>query len=604
MLHTVFGVVLIVLPFLGVFFYQSIHEGLLKITLYTAIFHVVVSIITQGFHIFNYPVVVGAHLFFSILLIYILYIKTAPVSIRRSRAIVQRILKNNWIFFIALVIIFFQLFSVHYAYTGTVQTLRGQTHVIGSYYPYPFVSDEWVTVALVNYSVSHNALPVVNPLDHNRTFPNILFIFSSLVAELFLLTGLNPFIYYSMLSIVVGLILCASLYVLLKKYGVSSFIATAAVLCVPYIANSGNLSAMWALLPFTVGSIFLLWQLIAQRSCLHWPATGFLLLGLLVYPPIVVFAVPALLAGLLKIYSKNSKELTRRFGMTAGLGLLAAVILFCLAAAPFGIHISDVFSKYIVRSNPDFGIVSYPVWNVIPFFVLIFSVAGFYTIMRKAQHEILAPFCIGVLYWCAYVFINKVFIIENPRIVVITSVLLIFLAGIGAEWLVNVVEKMQNHSQMVHRWLHRGIGIFAVVVSLSFLSSYASYDQSRHFVLNRADSNGNVEHLVPTVAANRYLTADDVRVFHDIHNATFIAPPWKGLVLTVGTSNTAMETKAATITNSFVSYSTFLRLDCDEKKQVAFEYGIQYVYAEPFSCPQFHVLASSTEGLYLYQYKE
>ncbi|MEY2664797.1 MAG: hypothetical protein RIT04_605 [Candidatus Parcubacteria bacterium] len=603
MFHLVLGITLLFAPFLAVFFYRNIGEGLFKIGLYTAAFHLVVSIITQGFHVFNYPVVIFLHTVFSVLLLYISYISREVPTISETGKSVLVLLKNNSLFFLALIVMLAQLCFVHYSYTGTVQTIRGQIQISNSNYPYPLVSDEWVTASLARYAITQNALPLVNPLNHNQYFPNILFTFSSVVAELFLITGLNPFIHYSLLSIVFAIILCLSVYALLRKYEVSSGVSTAVVLFVPYIANSGNLPALWAFLPVTAGVILFFWQLISQKSGSYVHASFYMFLGIIAYPPIFVFSFVALLIGLMSFYRNTQYHFWKCVLLSVSLSIGAAVTLYYFVLAPSGIKVWHIFSTYIIRPNPDGGIVSYAVRDVLPWLIIPLAIVGVCLGVKRRWYEIIAVACVGSLYWVTYAFINSVFIIENPRVVFITSLFFIVLAGIGLEYFCKKFGQHFAHHRVLYQHIYIGIGFVAIIGSLLLLPGYTSRNMSNSLVLNMVDEVGNKQRIVPTVAVNRYLVADDMRLFGGLHGQTFIAPPWKGLVLTAITDNVALETKAATITNNFLSYAQFMSLDCPNKVATAERYQIGYVYSDEFLCQNFIEIGLSSEGLHLYRFQ-
>lgn len=616
MLQTICGMILVAAPFAAVFFYKDFKAGLIKIALYSASFHFFISIITQAFHIFSYLIIVSANVVFAAALLAIAFRRAnlrakSLFNISPAQSSLKILVKNNWIFFIALAIIFLQLFSVHQSYTGTAQTFRGQVQVSNNSYPYPFISDEWVTVSLVDYSIAHQALPLVNPLDHNAPFPNILFAFSSVLAEIFLISGLNPLTHYWILAIFFGLAVCASLYSLLKTYGINQYLAAAGLLCVPYIVNSGNLPALWALLPVTIGIILFCWQLISQKSGYYRSAGLYAILVLIVYPPMVVFVIPALWAGLFgqridpgKDAGKGSAGFTKRafFKYFMPLAICLGVFtLFYPILARFRLTIPEIFGKYLIRPNLDPGIVSYAVWHVLPRGVIFLALAGIYRIIKKRFYELAAVLAVGLAYWCVYPFIDKVFIIEYPRIVFITSLFLIIAAGIGGEWLAEVAAKKISRPNLPGKYIALGAGLFAIFLSMALLPSYTSGSPWNKLTLNFKDGAGRYQKFTPAAPVNRYLVQDDLRLFQGIRGINFIAPPWKGLVIGVATGNFPLESKASTITNKFFPYADFIKLDCQGKLQAAKEYYLSYVYSDQFTCPQFEEIGSSLEGLYLYR---
>ena len=603
MFNQIVGTILIFAPFIIVPFYSSIREGLLKITLYTFIFHSTLSIITQIFHIFNYGVVISLNIIFILSLYIFHYLKRKESSFNLIEIYIRlkNGLKNNWILFGSVVIIFLLLFFVYNSYSGRVQTIQGGKIVSNDTYLYPFVSDEWVTISEIKYSIENQSLPVVNPLDHNISIPNILFVFPSFLAELFLLFNLNPLNYYWLFSVFFGLLLCVSVYTLLRTYKISGVVGGISILFIPYIVNSGNLLALWSLLPFTLGTIFLIWQLISQKMDYTLPSIFYGVLALMFYPPMMVFVFPLLFYYLYQDKIKNIKQNILRYVAPFIISIIIFIFIFYLVLSNFDITILGVFGKYFIRPNLDNGIVSYPIWYVVPKVVIIFAIIGIYKIIKNKYYELLILFGVGVIFWGMYSFVDKVFIIENQRIVFITSIFIIIIAGIGIESLFFYLIKKINYPK-INKYLINGFGILVIIISLSFISSYASRPLWEKMTLNLVDEKRNKRVIIPAPPVNRYLTNDDLKLFENIHKENFISPPWKGLVIGVATGNYPFETKSATIGNLIFSYHTFMKLNCEDKKLVAEKFYLSYVYSHEFLCPAFIKVGSSSEDLHLYKY--
>ncbi|MDD5069057.1 MAG: hypothetical protein PHN89_05695, partial [Candidatus Pacebacteria bacterium] len=382
MFYLIIGIVFLFFPYLAIFTYKSAIDGFLKIFSYSALFYLAVSIGTQFFHIFKYPIILGFFALYALAWLVIIFKRRESLSLLP--------LKNNWIFFLALLIIFVQLFMVHRFYTGTVDTFQGLKHVSHSSYVYPFFSDEWVTASLVNYTIDNNALPLANPFSPGASFvPNILFAFSSLLAEIFLLTGLNPVTQYYLFAIFFGVIIGASVYATLKAYEVNTYIAAATMLFALSILNSGNVAGLWILIPLTFGLIFLLWQIISQRQGKYMNATLYVLLTLVMYPPMVVFSVPVLIAGFARFQKKNSsKTIFPSFVPFCAFLSVLAFIRFLLLSR-LHMTFAQLFDTYALRPDLNPGISSYALWNVLPLFVVFLAVAGVYTAMNKKYYDLI-----------------------------------------------------------------------------------------------------------------------------------------------------------------------------------------------------------------------
>lgn len=607
MFYNFIGIILISIPFFAVFFYSSIKEGFIKVSLYTFTFNITLSIITQIFHIFNFSVIVGAHIVFILTLYAILYfrIKKFKNAPQKSSSLFKNGFKNNWILIVAFFIVFLQLLSVHYLYSGPVQTIRGERIVSRSNYFFPFVSDEWVTISEIKYSIENKSLPIVNPLDHNIPISNLLFAFPSFLAQIFLITGLDPLTHYWIVSIFFSIVLCFSVYVLLRAYNLNSKISVITILFIPYITNSGNMLALWSLLPFTLGTVLFIWQLLAQRYSYNLYAIIFATLTLVIYPPMVVFVIPSLFIYLYS-YLKEKKQNILKFLIPLAVIFIVFLLFFYLFFNKTDFNIINILKGYIIRPNLDVGIVSYPIWHILPVAVIFFSIIGIYQSIKNKYHQLLVVAIVGILYWALYLFLNKVIIIEYPRIVFITSIFLVIFAGQGINLIVNLLV-INNNPKKTQKNKKYFLNILLILIMLTIfflIPSYSSRSHWKKLTLKINDESGKTSVITPASPINRYINNDDLHLFENIHSENFISPPWKGLVIGTATENFPFESKSSTIANKIFSYYAFMNLNCEDKRLVAKQFRLSYVYSDELSCPSFEYIGSSLENLHLYKYIE
>ncbi len=557
-----------------------------------AAFHVTVCFLTQLFHVFNYPVIFILNIGFIVSLYYL----SGGILNKKSWSV----FKDNWFVFLVLVVIILQLVSIRFSYTGPVQTMRGTTQVENSNYPYPYFSDEWVNVSLIKYCISNHSLSTVNPLYHDVSSPNILFIFTGTISEFFVLTGLDPLTAYAILQMLVVLAICISFYILLRYYGISMYIAAVTVIGFMYITNSGNLPAMWSLLPVTLSALFLPWIILAQKHNMKIWAMVYSLFALIIYPPMLVFVVPILGIELYTLYvQKSKKEYMAYLIKLSGIGLGAFIVIFSVAFFHFHVSIGQFFSRYIVRSNLDFGIPDYSFWHVLPVLIILCSLCGIYVAYKKKYSEILIPTVVGGIFWIMYLFTSKVFIIEYPRVVFITSIFLVVLAGFGIEYLVS--ESIRRiHIVKVDAGMYRYVGMFILVLYVVLLATYPTQASWQGINSRFQDSQGSIHIIPPANILNRYLQDDDMKIFKDIHEVNFISIPWKALVVGSATHNFPLESKSSTISSQIYSFAKFMNLNCAQKAEMAGTYKVAYVYSGPFSCPNFKEVTRSGEGFVLY----
>ncbi|MBA3283617.1 MAG: hypothetical protein H0U27_00975 [Nitrosopumilus sp.] len=584
-MQTSIGLILLFAPFLNIFFFKDRIKGFLYVFIFVSLFHTALALLTQTLHVFTYPVVItftiiglGINLFFVYK-----YRKTKKVIFPHS---------VNWFFVCALIIVFFELWSVRFFYTGPVSTGIGIVEVERSGYTYPQFSDEWIGVALCDYVIESHSLPTVNPLNNNQYFSNPLIVFFSVLSELFLLLHLTPLIHYSYIAIASGMLLILSIYIVCRSYRIHSFAATLVILSVPYIVNGANIPGIWYLLPYSVGSIFFFIMLSALKRGEFRIGYCAALLSLIFYPPMVVFVLPTLSVD---IFLKRHQNNFKRYALYSALVAITSLAIVTATMATKGplLTIITKIPSYIVRSNGSDGIPSHAFWNVLPLFVLPFLCIGLFHAFRKKEFLYLVLVSIGSLLWIVYAFTTQVFIIEYPRVVIITSLLCCISIGWGIEYAYKLFS-YKNSLRTVH--------IGCIILFAMLAGFYPRFNQWQDMILSTKTSSG--PHITkPASPINRYLTSHDLMLFESIHEKRFISPPWKGLVIGVATHNYPLDSKPSTITNSILLYDMFISESCKQKVAYARRYKIDYVYSSKFDCNGFDYRGSSSEGLQLYEYK-
>jgi hypothetical protein len=592
MILTILGLFLVLAPFLLTFYFKNRFRALLYILVIDFAFHLLLSLTTQVLHIFTYPVITSVHTLVAVgVVIFMIKFKE-----RFGR------IKINWFFILAVVIIFFELWTVHNFYTGPVNTINGPSVVTRSSYIYPYFSDEWVGASLENYSIKSHSLPVMNPLYADEPFKNPMLAFFSVISEFFLLLNLSPILNISIIALFSGIFVCLSIYLLLKSLGISNLVSIFTILCILFITNGANLPGIWYLMPFLVSFIFFVISLVGINSNDKGLSRISAFLSLIVYPPIVVFVIPAFIAEYFILSRQVKNDLNDEEN-------LKKVLLSLVAVFFAGIFISSIIffggkgggiSSYIFRTNLDGGIPSFAIWNVIPIVFIPFILLGIFESFRRKMYFVLGPIIVGFAFWLFYTSTTKVFLIDYPRVVVITSILLISCGGMGLDFLIRWLRQKYvflNDSKIVNSIL---VVSFAMFIVLAFF--YPISQSWKKLELSMNTSMG-VKKFSPAAPVNRYLTEDDLGLFSSISGKRFVAPAWKGLVIGVATGNYPLESKPSIITNNILSYSDFMRADCQAKISLAEKYKISYVYSTKFSCKNFDWLGASTEGLNLYGFK-
>ncbi len=590
MLGMFLGIILLLAPFSLVFYFKDRFRGFLYVLMGNIALHLAIALLTQISHIFLYQVIVAIHLIVATVTFFILIKKKVSLKFR-----------INWFVVFAFIIIIFELWSVHFLYTGMVSTVNGYQPAVKSVYPYPYFSDEWVGVSLSNHSIGNNALPNTNPLingNNSKNSSNVFVCFFALVSELFLLLNVSPLLGYPFFAIGAGFLICLLAYVLLRVNKARSIPSLLAVLCIPYIVNGSNLPGIWYLLPFIGGSILFLLSLTAlsmRERPLAW-LSGFL--ALLLYPPLIVFIGPTFIIDvLLDEELKVSRKLKR-----VALGLFAvacsALVTILLKEYNLGKFLSTIVS-YIFRPNQDGGIPSYAIWNVIPIVILPVALLGFMEAFRKKMFLIFIPVLVGLSFWGVYNYIPYFFIIDYARVAVITSFLIVILSGFGFDRLSKKIT--EAYPALTSKNAGIAAGIFSLTLFLFLSFSYTDQPAWTKLTLHVGTPNGEQE-VLPGAPANHYLTEEDLNLFRPISGARFLSIPWKGLTIGAATGNYPVQSKASIITNNFLDYNEFMSADCAGKKTLADKVYLKYAYSQEFQCPDFNDIGSSSEGLHLYKF--
>jgi len=592
MVTTAFGIIVLGFPFLLVFLFSDRARGILCISTCAIGFGIVVALLAQSLHIFTYPIVLSIYIIADLgVFAFFLYAKKVPSTMRLP------------IFaLVAFCIISFELFSVHYHYTGTVQTTSGTASVKDSSYAYPTFSDEWVEAALAHYSIESGSLPAVNPLAGNVPTANLLLPFDSSLALLFLVLGLSPVADFAALSVAFGLALCAALYLCMRSNGISRIASLVSVLSVPFITNGANLPGIWFLLPYTASAIAFFIMLAAFAKKERAVAAASAIISIALYPPMAVFILPAY-AGALVL---DRAYVRHRFSLFSYKKIIFGASIFVVGLAAVSIFLMDQHASGLVHAiesgffhlGLDPGIPAYSIWNVLPILILPFAALGIYTAARKRLFTILFPAIIGLLGWIFYAYYPNVIIIEYPRIVAMTSFLLVALAGAGMDMVIDYL--VAKHPIFAGT---KAESIIAAVVIIAFFVPVFWYPFNgawQKLVLKVPDQNGTYD-VYPAAPLNRYLTTDDQALWRGIHGSNFIAPPWKGLVLGVSTDNRPLQTKSSFLGVDTLSYDEFMAGACADKSSLAVQFSVSYVYSAPFDCAGFAEMGSSSEGLHLYR---
>lgn len=583
MFLTLLGVFLLISPFFALVKFKDPKIGFFHITLFILFIQLIIGVISQALHIFNYQVVIVLNIFVFI---------SSLILFRPSKLALNFIRKPDWALIFVISIAFLALYTVHYRYTGAYATVNNPINESETplNYSYPYFSDEWYAIAFIKDSIASQSLPIRNPIWHGK-FTNLEMPFHSLIAEITLLLKLNPVTGYVPQSIAINLLIIVMIYFFLSVNGVKKILSAIASLGALYIANAGLLPGLWTLLPLSVGIIFLLLSLsfYSLKRKFFFELASFL--TLIFYPPLIIFII--VLLG----FQLFGKSLTKSLKLLSHYVIIVAVSAFFISMLflfdtitvdeVLNSIINRIFYTSFIGSN---FISSFPIYYIIPIPILMLAVLGLPVIIkeRKALAIMLA---VSLVFWTYYSFTPYRFIIEFERVVIVASLLIVLVAGFGLNTFFDFLGKITSFNSI---YLQR-------IILLAFLPLLLIYTESNSWGKFTAHPIGSDVVSASKPLANKYIHPDDLSLFSDIKNKNFLAPAWKGTVIGVATDNLPLAMKDGTISQPNQNYfSEFINMSCIEKLEFTKQRDLAYAYTPQFDCPGFRVKGKSAEGLILY----
>ncbi|MBS3079625.1 hypothetical protein J4218_05880 [Candidatus Pacearchaeota archaeon] len=597
MIKLLTGLILIVIPFLLVNLFEDKKKGFFYILSCLIGFHLIISLLTQFFHFFSYNILLLVYVLLDIVIIIYYYQKDAKFFKLKFSF---KNIKIDWMLVLVLIILIIGLGSVHFNYTGKISTINGIRDVNNVRIIYPYYSDEWSAISLVNYVFENNSLPLKNSLIGEGSFMNFELGFHSFIAGIMLFLGLTPITDYVFLSLFFGILICILVYFILRINGIGKLNSGIACLLIPFIVNGSNLPGIWYLLPVTIGLVCMLLGYLFISMNEKKASVFISLLVLLFYPPLFVFYTLSLIFFIL-FTNFTKREKLVYFSIYFGICLLVAFILSIkvLFEKDFSFFntASYIFSKLIYSTYTENAIPDYSIWKVIPILILTVSIVGIFSrFFDRKKYWLLMPIFIGLIFWVVYSFSLFRFIIEYQRVVFVVSILIVCFSGFGLDFL---ESKFKNkYFKEYNMFFILQLLILVVIFLFSFF--YTSFNNWEDLKLNYLSTN---QLISPNAPANTYLIEDDLILFKEINKKRFLSLPWKGLVIGSATGNYPLDSKDSTLTVSIVDYAYFINSNCSIKKELALNHKIDFVYSIPFFCEDyFEFVGKSPENMHLYRF--
>lgn len=587
MFYIIFGLIILFIPFLLTLLFKDKREGFVYILFSWIFFQTLISIITQALGIFSFWIIFAINLLGAIFVFYYLYKNKLKIKFDR---------KIDWMLILTILISVLCLLQVHFNYTGKINLSTDQTvfyhDVKNMVYQYPYYSDEWNTVSLINYSIESQKLPFKNPLD-NSFFINIAFSFYSFLSGIVLFLKLNPVLSYNFLALIINTVIIVLCYLFLRINNLPKSVSAISAMSLLYITAGANLPGIWHLIPVHMGIIFTLigFCFISLKKKIMQVLSS---IGvILFYPPLFIFYGLALAVSLFKKVFINKKILK-----IAGFAFLGAIMLGILFFSFSDQKTRDFFiSKFFHASFSGNYIQKYAIYDVIPLIAIFFGIVGIFYIAKNMKW-LISVLALGILYWIVYSFSLNRFVIDFERVVFFTAIIILLISGFGLSKVLDFLDKkIKTKKYKISLY----ITVIIILCFILFASDYTTHNNWEKFILVNA-SNGSISY--PKAPANNYLVADDLRLFSGIKGKRFLSIPWKGLVVSVATNNTPIVTKDGTISAGGTKIlDNFMNSDCKGKMSLAKNRKIDYIYLYKFECPGFEKIGESDEGFMLYKVK-
>lgn len=588
MLGTFLGIILLAIPFFLLTLFDDKKKGFVYILFLLLVFHTLAAVITQTFGIFYYWPIFLISLFMDLAIILFWFYK------RKKDGRIFGSLKFDWVLVAVIAIAFLALYQVHYNYTGKINLATDKTvsyhEVKNMRYVYPYFSDEWYAVLLIENSINSHSLPF--KAFGNDFFLNLEMFFHSLLAELILLLGINPLTQYALLSVFFNTLIIVLAYVFLRLSKIPNLASAIASLSLLYIASGANLPGFWQLIPVHLGLIFLLIGLCYMAMDKALFAVFASLPIIFFYGPLFFFYGAGLAAYLITKFFKQKKETFKAAGyFLIFLFLIIPISYVVLMVLPFGRFFEYINSKLFYTAFTGYNMPQLNFYYIIPIWAVLLCFLGLPFVIKNKKW-IFFPFVLGVFYWIFCSSSIYRILIEYERTVFFTSIATVLISGFG----LHELEKYFNKCRpAVLKYLEAG----AVVLFLIMILFYTQLNNWEKLVLK--DPRTQIKSY-PKAPANNYLTEDDLRLFGNLKGKRFLSLPWKGTVLGVATKNHPVLIKDGTISMGEPNLADqFINSDCGTKSEIAKRLKLDYVYISQFECKGFEELAQSREELVLYK---
>lgn len=274
-------------------------------------------------------------------------------------------------------------------------------------YPFPLHGDEWTHLAQGIYIIEERTLPKVNPYvgwKHHDLEPG----FNVLIAQFFILTGLDPLFNYQFLPMIFMIIYTLIIYVFVSRVSNNKYIG---LLSIPFffaLKNNINILGVWFFVPLTLGIFFIFSYLYLFISKQYVLSMIIFLTSIFTYPLAGVIILITTICYMVVEHAMHIKQRKWHYIKQMKwhyLIIICIIIAFVFLAA----NVPWLHEKIIFREGWTKGFEKiYTIFEIYGIIGTIFAIIGAFIALHKRYNKVLlilpAIFLLNVVFFMIFKF--------------------------------------------------------------------------------------------------------------------------------------------------------------------------------------------------------
>ncbi len=592
-MFSILKIALFILPFILIFNFKPKIKAFFSVFTTYVSFMVLTALTTQYFHVFNFKVLFVIVCLLDLIILAYFYSK--PKFFYTKQEIKEFFNTQNISIVIIFIISFIYLLLPNLFFKGDYVERNDQSfnqeknllveqtiikkEEVGKFNPYPFYSDEWVAIGYIRESIENQSLPIKNYFLNDEPRFEPLVSYFSFLSYLFLYFDLGPEHFFAV-GKVFNLFIILALFFLFRTLKINKVAAVVSAVSALLILNTQYVSGLWMFIPFNMGALFFLLSMIAYLKKERVLYFALSLLSFLFYMPMLVIIVFWFLTdaeNLKMVYKNYSKHAFKLFVL-----VLVFAIAILSAKSFFDFNFLELASSFLIRPTAYGKIFNHDIWDMFNHAFLPFLLIGFVLLFKRNKH--LFSFSVFlIIFWAYYHFNQTIIGIDLPRLIMFCCWFsLVFLAIALDDLIIRY-----KFSKVVQNCI-----VLSVIILLGL-----GWNHYTEYIIREPKDRNNSQPII-----NIYYKKGDVDVFRKYENKTYIADPWKALIITALAGNNPLHTKSSYMHSEIMFFKGFVNAGCDEKTERAKKYKIDLVYSPEFNCPDFKKVEKGDDKNFLFEY--